>query len=82
MKRKEKYTRSDSGWQLIEKSKYRGVAKYRNAKMREFWIARISKTKKTNNRSKSFDTEREAAMQIDLWRIGYGLEPVNILKRK
>lgn len=75
----------DFFWNNPEKkfagSKYRGVDVYKNVKGRISFKARISPTPGFRGKSKGFNTEREAAMQVDKWLIERGVPPVNILKR-
>ena len=59
-----------------ESSKYKNVHKIIQKDGSIRWSAKLSRTEKY------FDTEREAAICIDMSRINKGKEPYNILKRK
>ena len=59
-----------------ESSKYKNVHKIIQKDGGVRWAAKLPRTEKY------FDTEREAAICIDMSRIRKGKEPCNILKRK
>ncbi len=60
--------------------KYKYVALYMTAAGKERWKANFERG--AGRTSKVYDTEREAAMAIDMRLIEDGMEPINILKRK
>lgn len=62
------------------KSKYKGVQAFINQNRQICWQA----TKQHNGKTykKNYPTEREAAVSYDKMCLSFGLEPVNILKRK
>lgn len=59
------------------KSEYKGVELRIAKDGTQRWVARM-----VNQNSRSFDTEREAAIAVDKNRILNGLSPVNVLKPK
>jgi hypothetical protein len=62
----------------VGKSKiYKGVYLYRRNGRQEVYFGEIQKKKKGG-----FETERQAAIWVDMRLIEAGKEPVNILKRK
>ena len=79
---------------MSKTSQYRGVVKiktrpdthWKSAREKKPWEANISISDQVGNRrykSKSFETEREAALQYDKWVLELQLKrPLNILKPK
>lgn len=65
---------------MNKKSKYKGVTWSLASGKYEIWTA--SKMYKGKKYQKTFKNEREAALAYDKFCISFGLEPVNILKRK
>lgn len=63
-------------------SKYKGVSKQKVFGRYETWIMQFSHRLLGKEIKSSHSTEREAALAYDKKCIEYGLEPVNILKRK
>lgn len=63
------------------KSQYKGVSRCQNKKTGEYVWQGTFYYKGSQN-SKFYETEREAAKAVDLFKINHGLEPVNILVRK
>jgi hypothetical protein len=61
----------------IASENYKGVQLKTTKEGEERWVARMK-----NGNSRSFDTEREAAIAVDKSYIMAGLEPPNILKKK
>ena len=77
------------GWndyKLVEKSKiYKNVELHKSKKSdHKIYKARYCKTTINGiiNTSRFYETEKEAAKSVDLFKIKHGLEPINVLKRK
>ena len=63
------------------KSKYRSVYLYKNTTTgKDVWAARFYHNGKSNG--KNYDTERAAAVAVDVFRLNHGKEAINILVRK
>lgn len=63
-------------------SKYKGVSFDKTVKNGKKWIMQFNHRLLGKSIIKSYQTEREAAIAYDIKRIEFGLEPINILKRK
>jgi hypothetical protein len=74
---KVKRTKKKSSTKNVKSELYRGVTLRITKDGRERWIGRM-----VSGNSKPYDTEREAAIAVDMSYINAGLEPINILKRK
>lgn len=74
---KVKRTKKKSSTKNIKSELYKGVTLRTTKDGRERWIGRM-----VSGNSKPYDTEREAAIAVDMSYINAGREPQNILKRK
>lgn len=74
---KVKRTKKKSSTKNIKSELYKGVTLRTTKDGRERWIGRM-----VSGNSKPYDTEREAAIAVDMSYITAGREPQNILKRK
>ena len=63
-------------------SSFKYVEKYTDSDGGVMWYARLRNTKTSMSGGKVCQTEHEAAKSVDLYLIGIGKEPVNVLKRK
>jgi len=71
-----------SGYKRVGGSQYKYVSEYRKKDGTSGWSAKMVNSKIGKTGGKMYATEHEAAKAVDLYLIGQGKEPLNVLKRK